>query len=53
MSTSKIVALLALVVALASVGAGWKWTAPKDPHAFGGARIAGWTWDGAAVSTTD
>jgi hypothetical protein len=40
--------LAALVVAfgvLAVGGAGWKWSAPTNGHAYGPEKVAGWTWD--------
>jgi hypothetical protein len=41
--------ILALVVALAVAGAGWKWTQPGKGHAYGPEKVAGWTWDGSAM----
>jgi len=41
--------VLALVVALAVLGAGWKWQTPPKGHAYGPEKVAGWTWDESAV----
>jgi hypothetical protein len=46
MSKVKLIVAALLIAALAAVGAGWKWNAPKK-RSFGGGQsylIAGWSW---------
>jgi hypothetical protein len=44
MSKVRIALVVALVAALAAVGAGWKWRTHSAWSSQGEYRIAGWTW---------
>jgi len=44
--TVKALVVLTLVVGLAAVGAGWKWShSPKPTSALAAPHPDGWTWD--------
>jgi hypothetical protein len=46
MRNARLWLVIAVVVALATMCAGWKWTVSS--HRSSGIQLAGWSWDGAA-----
>jgi hypothetical protein len=45
----RLLVMIGIVIAFAVVGAGWKWSAVKQSPTP--AKLAGWSWDGAAIES--
>ena len=45
--------VIAAMIGVAAVGAGWKWNRTHQPHAMQQYKIAGWTWEAPTIARSE